>query len=85
MIANLNNQPLSDQNQKQVQSQISGVLVALNDPFDKMVWDYCLSQTYPISEHIKIVLSAFWGPFAAKNASKSPSECERSLVIHCDN
>jgi hypothetical protein len=37
MIANLNNQPLPDQNQKQVQSQISGVLVALDDPFDKMV------------------------------------------------
>jgi len=50
MIANLNNQPLPDQNPKQVQSQISGVLVALDDPFDKMVWDYCLSQTYPISE-----------------------------------
>ena len=40
MIANLNNQPLPDQNQKQVQSQISGVLVALDDPFDKMVWDF---------------------------------------------
>ncbi|MEG4507947.1 hypothetical protein QUA81_30660 [Microcoleus sp. F6_B4] len=80
MIANLNNQPLPDQNQKQVQSQISGVLVALNDPFDKMVWDYCLSQTYPISEQIKIVLSAFWGPFAAKNASKSP---ERVRAIAC--
>lgn len=72
MIANLNNQPLPDQNQKQVQSPISGVLVALNDPFDEMVWDYCLSQTYPISEQIKILLSAFWGTFAAKNASKSP-------------
>ncbi|MEG4997901.1 hypothetical protein [Microcoleus sp. B4-D4] len=81
MIANLNNQPLPDQNQKQVQSQISGVLVALNDPFDEMVWDYCLmSQTYPISEQIKIVLSAFWGPFAAKNASKSP---ERVRAIAC--
>jgi hypothetical protein len=80
MIANLNNQPLPDQNQKQVQSQISGVLVALDDPFDKMVWDYCLSQTYPISEQIKIVLSAFWGPFAAKNASKSP---ERVRAIAC--
>ena len=72
MIANLNNQPLPDQNQKQVQSPISSVLVALDDPFDDMVWDYCLSKTYPISEQIKIVLSAFWGPFAAKNASKSP-------------
>jgi hypothetical protein len=80
MIANLNNQPLPDKNQKQVQSQISGVLVALDDPFDKMVWDYCLSQTYPISEQIKIVLSAFWGPFAAKNASKSP---ERVRAIAC--
>jgi hypothetical protein len=80
MIANLNNQPLPDQNPKQVQSQISGVLVALDDPFDKMVWDYCLSQTYPISEHIKIVRSAFWGPFAAKNASKSP---ERVRAIAC--
>jgi hypothetical protein len=80
MIANLNNHPLPDQNQKPVQSQTSGVLVALDDPFDKMVWDYCLSQTYPISEHIKIVLSAFWGPFAAKNASKSP---ERVRAIAC--
>jgi hypothetical protein len=80
MIANLNNQPLPDKNQKQVQSQISGVLVALDDPFDKMVWDYCLSQTYPISEQIKIVLSAFWGPFAAKNASKSR---ERVRAIAC--
>ena len=80
MIANLNNQPLPDQNQKQVQSQISGVLVALNDPFDKMVWDYCLSQTYPISEQIKILLSAFWEPFAAKHASKSP---ERVRAIAC--
>jgi len=80
MIANLNNQPLPDQNQKQVQSQISGVLVALDDSFDKMVWDYGLSQTYPISEQIKIVLSAFWGPFAAKNASKSP---ERVRAIAC--
>ena len=80
MIANLNNQPLPDQNQKQVQSQISGVLVAINDPFYEMVWDYCLSQTYPISEQIKIVLSAFWGPFAAKNASKSP---ERVRAIAC--
>jgi hypothetical protein len=79
MIANLNNQPLPDQNQKQVQSQISGVLVALDDPFDKMVWDYCLSKTYPISEQIKIVLSAFWGPFAAKNASKSH---ERALACY---
>jgi hypothetical protein len=81
MIANLNNQPLPDQNPKQVQSQISGVLVALDDPFDKMVWDYCLSQTYPISEQIKIVLSAFWGPFAAKNASKS-SERVRALACY---
>ena len=80
MIANLNNQPLPDQNQKQVQSQISGILVALNDPFDEMVWDYCLSQTYPISEQIKIVLSAFWEPFAAQNASKSP---ERVRAIAC--
>ena len=80
MIANLNNHPLPDQNQKPVQSQTSGVLVALDDPFDKMVWDYCLSQTYPISEHIKIVLSAFWGPFAAKNASKSP---ERVRALAC--
>ncbi|MEG4026068.1 hypothetical protein [Microcoleus sp. S13C4] len=80
MMANLNNQPLSDQNPKQVQSQISGVLVALDDPFDKMVWDYCLSQPYPISEQIKIVLSAFWGPFAAKNASKSP---ERVRAMAC--
>jgi hypothetical protein len=76
----LNNQPLPDKNQKQVQSQISGVLVALDDPLDKMVWDYCLSQAYPISEQIKIVLSAFWGPFAAKNASKSP---ERVRAISC--
>ena len=80
MIANLNNQPLPDKNQKQVQSQIWGVLVALDEPFDKMVWDYCLSQTYPISEQIKIVLSAFWGTFAAKNASKSP---ERVRAIAC--
>jgi hypothetical protein len=80
MIANLNNQPLPDQNQKQVQSPISSVLVALDDPFDDMVWDYCLSKTYPISEQIKIVLSAFWGPFAAKNASKSP---ERVRAIAC--
>ena len=78
-MANLNNQPLPDQNQKQVQSQISGVLVALDDPFNDMVWDYCLSQTYPISEQIKIVLSAFWGPFA-KNASKSP---ERVRALAC--
>ena len=77
MIANLNNQPLPDQNQKQVQSQISGVLVALNDPFDEMVWDYCLSQTYPISEQIKIVLSAFWGRLLPKMLASLPSECEQ--------
>ena len=80
MIANLNNQPLPDKNPKQVQLQISGVLVALDDPFDKRGWDYCLTQTYPISEQIKIVLSAFWGSFAAKNASKSP---ERVRAIAC--
>jgi len=45
-----------------------------------MVWNYCLSQTYPISEQIKIVLSALWEPFAAKNASKSP---ERVRAIAC--
>jgi hypothetical protein len=60
--------------------QISGVLVALDDPFDKRGWDYCLTQTYPISEQIKIVLSALWGSFAAKNASKSP---ERVRAIAC--
>ncbi len=76
----MNNQPLPDQNPKQVQSQISGVLVALDNPFGDMVWDYCLSQTYSISEQIKIVLSVFWGPFAAKNASKSP---ERVRAIAC--
>ena len=81
MIVNLNNQPLPDQNQKQVQSQISGVLVALDDPFDKMVWDYCLSQTYPLSEQIKIVLSAFWGPFAAKDASKSPDRVQGERIL----
>lgn len=43
MIANLNNQPLPDQNQKQVQSQISGVLIGIDNPFDDMVWDYYLS------------------------------------------
>ena len=81
MMANLNHQPLPNQNPKQVQSQISGVLVALDDPLDKMVWDYFLSQTYPISERIKIVLSAFWGQFAAKNASQSP-ERVRSLACY---
>lgn len=63
-----------------MQSEISGVLIGLDNPFDDMVWDYYLSQTYPILEQIKIVLSAFWEPFAAKNASKSP---ERVRAIAC--
>lgn len=37
MIINLNNQSLHDQNQKQVQSQISGVLIGLDNPFENAI------------------------------------------------
>ena len=77
MIINLNNQPLPDQNQKQVQSQISGVLIGRDNPFDDMVWDYYLSQTYPILKQIKIVLSALWGRLLPKMLASLLSECEQ--------
>lgn len=77
MIVNLNNQPLHDQNHKEVQSEISGVLIGLDNPFDDMVWDYYLSQTYPILEQIKIVLSALWGRLLPKMLASLLSECEQ--------
>ena len=77
MIANLNNQPLPDKNQKQVQSEILGALIGIDNPFDNMVWDYCLNQTYPISEQIKIVLSALWGRLLPKMLASLLSECEQ--------
>jgi hypothetical protein len=77
MIINLNNQSLHDQNHKEVQSEISGVLIGLDNSFDDMVWDYYLSQTYPILEQIKIVLSALWGRLLPKMLASLLIECEQ--------
>ncbi|MGD2183236.1 hypothetical protein [Lusitaniella coriacea] len=41
--------------------------------FEQWLFTYCQEQpTYPIEDHIKVSLSAFHAPFAAKAAGKSP-------------
>ncbi|MEZ2224654.1 hypothetical protein [Microcoleus sp.] len=58
--------------QQDANKNLPEVSIPIDNSLDAMVWKYCASRNFPIPEHIKIVLSSFWAPFAAKAAGKSP-------------